>query len=306
MELRHLRYFVAVAEELHFGRAAQRLQMTQQPLSKQIRDLEEELGVQLFHRTKREVRLTEAGKAFLEEARQLLAKAERAVQVARQAAQGQLGRLVLGLCDFATYSILPRLLKAFRERCPDVELELHEMTTSEQVQALQERQIHLGFLIPPVRNETLTIKLILREPFVVILPKTHPLANELEIPLPALAKEPFILVPRDSEPGYYDQCISLFKQAGFAPRVSQQASHKQTTLSLVAAGIGVAISPASVRNLHREGIVYITLAAANQEVELALVSRQDMSSPVSQVFLEVVNEILTPFPLKEYIVSSKQ
>lgn len=296
MELRHLRYFVTVAEELHFGRAAQRLQMTQQPLSKQILDLEAELGVQLFHRTKRQVRLTEAGRAFLEEAYQLLAKAERAVQVARLAAQGQHGRLVLGFCSIATYSILPKVLKAFRERSPNVELDLHEMTTSEQVRALQERQIHLGFVIPPIHDETLTLKLILQEPFVVVLPKNHPLATQLEVPLLALANDPFVLVSRDLEPGYYDRCISLFKQAGFAPRVLQQVSEKHTILSLVAAGIGVSLFSASVRNLHREGIVYTTLTASKREVELSLVWRRDESLPILRVFLEVVNEI---FPHSE-------
>lgn len=292
MEFRHLRYFVTVAEELHFSRAAQRLQMTQQPLSKQIRDLEEELGVQLFHRTKRQVQLTEAGKAFLEEARQLLAKAEQAVQVARQTAQGQIGRLVLGICGLATYSVLPRVLKAFRKSYPNVELELHEMTTSKQVQALQERQIQLGFLMPPVQDENLNVKLILEEPFVVVLPETHPLATQLEVMLPMLANEPFILVPRQEEPGYYDRCISLFKQAGFAPRVSQQASEKQTILSLVAAEIGIALSPASVRTLHREGIIYKALAGSMPEVELALVWRRDEPSPVLQLFLEIVDNIL--------------
>lgn len=291
MELRHLRYFVAVAEELHFGRAAQRLQMTQQPLSQQIRDLEAELGVELFHRTKRQVRLTEAGRAFLEQAYQLLAKAEQAVQVARLADQGQFGRLVVGLCGLATYSVLPRVLKAFRERSPNVELELHQMTSSGQVQALQDRQIHLGFVTPPVHDETLTIKLMLQEPFVVLLPETHPLATQLEVPLQALANDSFILVPRNSEPGYYDRCISLLKQAGFAPRVSQQATEMQTILSLVAAGLGVSLFPASARTLYREGVIYTALTPLTSKIELALVWRQHESSAVLQVFLEVVNEI---------------
>jgi DNA-binding transcriptional LysR family regulator len=292
MELRHLRYFVTVAEELHFSRAAQRLQMTQQPLSKQIRDLEEELGVQLFHRTKRQVRITEAGEAFLEEARQLLAKADRAVEVARQAARGHSGRLAIGICGLATYSVLPKVLKAVRERSPHVALELHEMTTSSQVQALQNRQIHLGFLMLPIQEENLNIKPILQEPFVVVLPETHPLATQMEVLLPALANEPFILVPRQEEPGYYDRCISLFEQSGFAPRVSQQASEKQTILSLVAAGMGIALSPASVRVLHREGVIYKALAESKREVELALAWRRDESSPVLQMFLEVVNKIV--------------
>ena len=246
MELRHLRYFVAVAEELHFGRAAERLHMTQQPLSQQIRQLETELGVLLFHRTKRRVQLTEPGLAFLGEARQILLKADRAVEMVRQVAQGESGRLKVGFSGFATYSILPKVLRIFRERFPHVELELEEMTTSVQVQALQDHQIHLGLMIPPVPDATLTLELILQEPFVVILPETHSLATQPELALRALANESFILVSRHLEPGYYDQCISLFQQAGFSPKVIQKASQKQTILGLVSAGMGVSLAPASI------------------------------------------------------------
>lgn len=292
MELRHLRYFVAVAEELHFGRAAERLHMSQQPLSRQIWHLESELGVQLFHRTKRRIQLTETGRAFLDQARQVLAKAEQAIQVARQVNRGEVGRLGLGFSGFATYSVLPQILRAFRERFPDVELDLHEMTTSGQLQALQEQQIHLGFMIPPVNDKTLSVKLIRQEAFVVVLPETHPLATQPEIALPALASEQFILVSRHLEPGYYDQCISLFQRAGFSPKVIQKASQKQTILSLVAAGMGVSLAPASIQNLHRAGVVYTALKASALKVELAVVWRSDELSPVLRLFLEVVEEIV--------------
>ncbi|ARV62435.1 LysR family transcriptional regulator [Nostocales cyanobacterium HT-58-2] len=290
MELRHLRYFVAVAEELHFGRAAERLHMTQQPLSQQIRQLEDELGVLLFHRTKRQVQLTEAGKAFLLEARQILLKAAQAVEIARQVARGESGRLKIGFSGFATYSVLPKALRIFRDRFPGIELDLEEMTTSAQVQALQEQQIHLGLMIPPVSDTTLTLEPILREPLVVILPETHPLATQLELALPTLANESFILVSRHLEPGYYDQCISLFQQAGFSPKVVQKASQKQTILGLVSAGLGVSLAPASIRNIHRTGVVYITLNTSNAEVELVAVWRQNEPSPVLQTFLKVVKE----------------
>ena len=291
MELRHLRYFVAVAEELHFGRAAERLHMTQQPLSQQIRQLETELGVLLFHRTKRRVQLTEPGLAFLGEARQILLKADRAVEMVRQVAQGESGRLKVGFSGFATYSILPKVLRIFHMRFPHVELELEEMTTSSQVQALQDHQIHLGLMIPPVPDATLTLELILQEPFVVILPETHSLATQPELALRALANESFILVSRHLEPGYYDQCISLFQQAGFSPKVIQKASQKQTILGLVSAGMGVSLAPASIRNIRRTGVVYSTLNAPMSEVELAAVWRQDEPSPILQTFLEVIREI---------------
>lgn len=291
MELRHLRYFVTVAEELHFGRAAERLHMTQQPLSQQIRQLEAELGVSLFHRTKRRVQLTEPGKAFLVEARQILLKADQAVEVARLVARGESGRLKVGFSGFATYSVLPKVLRMFRERFPRVELDLEEMTTSAQVQALQERQIHLGMMIPPVHDATLVIEPILREPFVVVLPETHPLAQQ-PLTLSALANESFILVSRHLEPGYYDRCISLFQQAGFSPKVVQKASQKQTILGLVSAGIGVSLAPASIRNIHRTGVVYTPLSASMSEVELAAVWRQDEPSPVLRTFVEVIREIV--------------
>ncbi|WP_017314810.1 LysR family transcriptional regulator [Mastigocladopsis repens] len=292
MELRHLRYFVAVAEELHFGRAAERLHMTQQPLSQQIRQLEDELGVLLFHRTKRQVQLTEPGKAFLVEARQILLKAAQAVEIARQVAQGESGRLKVGFSGFATYSVLPQALRIFREKFPRVELELEEMTTSAQVQALQEQQIHLGLMIPPIPDASLTLEPILKEPLVVILPETHLLATQVELALPMLANESFILVSRHLEPGYYDQCISLFQQAGFSPKVVQKASQKQTILGLVSAGMGVSLAPASIRNIHRAGVVYITLNTSNAEVELVAVWRQDEPSPVLRTFLKVMKEVV--------------
>ncbi|NMF65659.1 LysR family transcriptional regulator [Brasilonema octagenarum UFV-E1] len=292
MELRHLRYFVAVAEELHFGRAAERLHMTQQPLSQQIRQLEDELGVLLFERTKRRVQLTEPGKAFLVEARHILLKATEAVEIVRQVAQGESGRLKVGFSGFATYSVLPKALRIFRERFPRVELELEEMTTSAQVQALQEQQIHLGLMIPPTPDASLTLEPILKEPLVVILPETHPLATQPELALPMLANESFILVSRQLEPGYYDQCISLFQQAGFSPKVVQKASQKQTILGLVSAGMGVSLAPASIRNIHRTGVVYITLNLSDAEVELVAVWRQDESLPVLRTFLEVMKEVV--------------
>lgn len=294
MELRHLRYFVIVAEELHFGRAAERLHMTQQPLSQQIYQLEVELGVSLFHRTKRRIQLTNAGKVFFEESRQLLLQADRAIEKARQAARGEIGRLSIGFSGFATYSVLPKVLQTFRQRFPKVELNLEEMSTSVQIQALQEKQIHLGLMIPPVNDKSLVVELLLQEPLVVVLPKTHSLAKESDLVLSALANEPFILVPRHLEPGYYDLCISLFQQAGFSPKVVQKASQKQTILGLVSAGMGVSLAPASICNISRAGVVYTNLSAPASKVNLAAVWQQDETSSVLQAFLEVIREIIQP------------
>jgi len=282
-----------VAEELHFGRAAARLQMTQQPLSQQIYQLEAELGVSLFHRTKRRIQLTDAGEVFLKEAHQLLLHAEQSIEKARQAARGEVGRLSIGFSGFATYSVLPKVLQTFRERFPQVELNLEEMTTSVQIQALLKKQIDLGLMIPPVNDKSLLIELLLQEPLVVVLPETHLLAKESELALSALADEPFILVPRHLEPGYYDQCISLFQQAGFSPKVVQKASQKQTILGLVSAGMGVSLAPASIRNICRMGVVYTNLSTPTR-VYLAAVWQQQETSSVLQTFLKIIREIVQP------------
>ncbi len=291
MELRHLRYFVTVAEELHFGRAAQRLQIAQPPLSQQIRQLEEELGVQLFHRTKRSVQLTEAGQLFLEEACQILTRAEQAIQIVQRADRGETGRLTLGFVGSATYSVLPGVLKVFRRRFPEVLLSLHEMTTTQQVQALHEDRIHLGFVRPPIYEQELMIESILKEPFVAVLPEFHRLANETQISLRSLANDPFILFPRYLGSGFYDQIVNMCQQVGFQPQVAQEAIQMQTIISLVAAELGVALVPASVQNLQRVGVVYKALAESTSQVELAMVWRPDKISSVLQKFLEVTRQV---------------
>lgn len=291
MELRHLRYFVTVAEELHFGRAAQRLQIAQPPLSQQIRQLEEELGVQLFHRTKRSVQLTEAGQLFLEEASQILTRAEQAIQIVQRADRGETGRLTLGFVGSATYSVLPVVLKVFRRRFPEVLLSLHEMTTTQQVQALHEDRIHLGFVRPPIYEQELMIESILKEPFVAVLPEFHRLANETQISLLTLANDPFILFPRYLGSGFYDQIVNMCQQVGFQPQVAQEAIQMQTIISLVAAELGVALVPASVQNLQRVGVVYKALAESTSQVELAMIWRPDKISSVLQKFLEVTRQV---------------
>jgi DNA-binding transcriptional LysR family regulator len=291
MELRHLRYFVTVAEELHFGRAAQRLQIAQPPLSQQIRQLEEELGVQLFHRTKRSVQLTEAGQLFLEEASQILTRAEQAIQIVQRADRGETGRLTLGFVGSATYSVLPVVLKVFRRRFPEVLVSLYEMTTTQQVQALHEDRIHLGFVRPPIYEQELMIESILKEPFVAVLPEFHRLANETQISLLTLANDPFILFPRYLGSGFYDQIVNMCQQVGFQPQVAQEAIQMQTIISLVAAELGVALVPASVQNLQRVGVVYKALAESTSQVELAMVWRPDKISSVLQKFLEVTRQV---------------
>jgi DNA-binding transcriptional LysR family regulator len=291
IELRHLRYFIAVAEELHFGRAAERLHMAQPPLSQQIRQLEAELGFQLFHRTKRSVQLTEAGQVFLTESRGLLKQLDQAVETARRVNRGEQGQLVIGFVSSAAYNVLPPMLRAFRSQFPDVRLELHEMATNEQLNWLTEGKIDLGFLRPPIEEKTLSCITIVREPMVVALPENHALSEQSEIPLVSLAPEPFILFPRPLSPRAYDQIISLCQQAGFSPNVVQEAMQMQTIVSLVAGGLGIAIVPISLQNMQRTGVVYKPLAELAPCAEVAVAWRTDDASQTLQRFLDVVQQI---------------
>jgi DNA-binding transcriptional LysR family regulator len=291
MELRHLRYFVAVAEELHFGRAAQRLHMAQPPLSQQIKRLEEELGVELLHRTKRRVALTEAGEAFLREASLALSKVEEAAEAARRAGRGETGTLSVGFVGSAAYEVLPGVLKAFRGRYPDVEVRLEELTTAQQVRALGEGRIEVGFVRPPVGEEGLAARTVLREPLVAVLPGDHPLSEQGAVPLGALAEEPFVMSPRRLGPSFYDRIVDACREAGFSPRVVQEAVQMQTIIGIVAAGIGVALVPASERNLARKGVVYKSIRGKRPEVEMAVVWRPEEPSAVLRAFLDAVGEI---------------
>ncbi|MBD3885272.1 LysR family transcriptional regulator [Phormidium tenue FACHB-886] len=291
MELRHLRYFITVAEELHFGRAADRLHMAQPPLSQQIRQLEAELGFQLFHRTKRSVQLTEAGQVFLADCQKILRQLDQAVRTGQQASRGELGQLAIGFVSSAAYSVLPPILQTFRATLPQVRLELHELTTDQQLQWMQDGRIDLGFVRPPVEDEQFRLMTIFQEPLVVALPIAHPLVNQPQVSLAALASEAFILFPRPLAPGLYDQIISLCQQAKFSPNVVQEAIQMQTIVSLVAAEIGIAIVPVSLQNLQRTGVVYKSLLESTPQAAIALAWRTQDTSATAQRFLEVVQQV---------------
>jgi DNA-binding transcriptional LysR family regulator len=290
VELRHLRYFVAVAEELHFSRAAARLHIAQPPLSQQIRQLEVELGVALFHRAKRRVALTEAGRVFLEETYRTLAQAEQACRAAQRAQRGEVGRLVVGFVGSASRHLVPAMLRSYRARYPHVEVVLHEVSTTAQVQALHEGRMHVGVLRPPVTSTLLTLEVISREPFIVVLPEGHRLAGFAQVPVSALREESFILCPRSTAPGFYDQVISFCHAAGFSPTVTQEAIDVHTIIDLIAGGMGVTLVAASVQGLRSEGVTYRPIENALPMVELALAWRADNVSPVVQAFLEVARE----------------
>lgn len=288
MELRHLRYFVAVAEELHFGRAAEKLHIAQPPLSQQIRRLEEELGVRLFERTRRRVQLTHAGHAFLEQARHTLAQAAQAIRVARKADQGEVGQLAVGFVDSAVYHALPPVLREFRERFPQVELVLRELGAADQFQLLHDGRLHAGFVRSSIDDPALTQKTLFDEPLIAALPRTHELARRESVCLRDLSADPFVIFPRALGAGFYDQIVSLCRKAGFSPRVVQEANEMQTIVSLVAAGIGVAVVPASIRNLRMEGVVYLNIRKPLARTAMTVAWRRDDSSPVLKAFQQVI------------------
>ncbi|GAC1401857.1 MAG: LysR substrate-binding domain-containing protein [Ktedonobacteraceae bacterium] len=293
MELRHLRYFVAVAEELHFGRAATRLFIVQPSLSQQIRQLEDELGVPLLKRTKRSVELTDAGKVFLAEARNVLTQVQEAKRAAQRAHRGEIGRLVIGYISSSTYDLLPMMLSAYRERFPEIDVALRELTTQEQVRALEEEVIQVGLLRLPINDPTIHVEVVRREPIVCVLPEGHPLAIRERITVPLLANEPFVLQSRQRGGGYYAQLINLCLTSGFSPNVIQEVTEMHTIVSLVAAGMGVSLVPLSIKNIRSQGVVYRELEGATSLTEMAVAWLRNSRSTIVQNFLQVARETTT-------------
>jgi DNA-binding transcriptional LysR family regulator len=286
MELRHLRYFVAVAEELHFGRAAQRLHIQQPPLSRQIQDLEAELGFPLFERSRRRVELTPAGSALLGRTRQVFDALEVAVHDARSASEGESGRLVIGYPSSLAYSGLTELLRAFRTRLPSVELSLRELPPGDQIDGLKAGSLDVGFVRTSLDDPTLAAELVRREALMVVLPDDHPLASRRSIPLKALAREPFVMFPRARGPAFYDQLMALCGTAGFTPRIVQEAAQLDI-VSMVAAGFGVSIMPSSMRNFRRPSLAFRPIVGSPQ-TELLIVWRHQNLSPALHKFVDLV------------------
>jgi len=294
MELRHLRYFVAVAEELNFGRAAERLRIAQPPLSRQIRDLEREVGAALFERVPRGVELTPAGRAFLPEARLTLAQAERAQRSAQRAAQGETGRLRVGFVEAATHSgILPDVLSFFRAHLPSVGLSLFELDPLRQAEAFQDGRIDVGILHSPPLDAArwLRVEPIYAEPVILALPKTHALAGRSRIALASLADESFVSVPRIVAPEMYDDMVASCRRAGFSPRIVQEAAGWHTLASLVSAGVGVGVVPRSIAEFQQPGVVYRGVRALDVEMTLAAVWKRSERSPVRERFVTALKAV---------------
>jgi DNA-binding transcriptional LysR family regulator len=294
IELRQLRYFVAVAEENHFGRAAIRLHMTQPPLSQTIQSLEAALGTPLFNRTKRSVALTPAGQALLPEARRILQQASGLPDLVRRAASGEAGLLSLSFVSTADYSVLPPLLREFRERYPQVQIDLREATTDVQLDDLMQGRIDAGLLIPPLQDKEkaeLNYTTVLSEPLVLAAPQDMKvLQRKKTIDLKAVADMPLIIFPRRIAPAFHDAILGGFRDAGLTPRIGQEAIQMQTIVGLVSAGMGIALVPQSVSNLKRPGVEYKALSGKPLTVETGLAWRRDNISPVLRMFLELIRK----------------
>ncbi len=289
MELRQLAYFVAVAEELHFGRAAERLLLAQPSLSRQIRQLENEVGVTLLERTSRRVELTAAGRSFLDHAVATLAQAEEAQVAARRAANGLAGHVRLGFVASVAVAVLPDLVAAHRRSHPQVTLELREMTTEAQVPALVEGRLDVGLArdLEPVPG--LRLVTVSRERLVVTMPAHHPLRSRRKLHFAEVRGEPFVTLPRDQVPRAWDRLWMLSRRAGFAPRIAQEALQYTTMLALVAADIGVAVVPESVRSLRTSGVKYVPIDDPDAESVILAVSREEERNPAVPGFLHVMN-----------------
>lgn len=291
MELRHLRYFIAVAEELHFGRAAQLLGISQPPLSQQIQALEQEVGARLFERTNRRVELSEAGRLFLQEARLVLAQVDKAADVARRAQLGELGELKIGFTSSAPFnSSIPQAIFAFRQAFPAVHLNLQEMSSTEVAESLVDESIQVGLMRPLPLPDSLSVVELMREPLVAVLNAGHPLVegSERGLHLAQLAQEPFVFFPRTYGSGLYAQLLNLARDAGFSPHFAQEAGEAMTIIGLVAAGLGVSVLPASYQRIRIDGVVYRTLLDPEAVTAVWLVQRKGAQTPMAKAFVELL------------------
>jgi DNA-binding transcriptional LysR family regulator len=295
VELRHLRYFIAVAEERHFGRAAERLHIAQPPLSQQIQRFEAELGEPLLYRTTRSVELAPAGEVLLERGREILALVDAALEDARRAARGEYGRLAIGFTGSSTYELLPTLAASLRTELPGVLLDLRgELLTPAQVSRLLDGTLDLGLLRPPVHERALETEIVRSEPLVAVLPESHRLAALPAVPLKELAGEPFVTYPSHFRSVMHDAVEDACAAHGFRPDAVHEVAETATLVSFVAAGLGVSLVPASVRNMSVHGAIYRTLTDDTTHVELALAWRRDDDHPVLSRARDAIRRVIAP------------
>jgi DNA-binding transcriptional LysR family regulator len=293
MELRHIRYFCAVAQERSFTKAAERLLVAQSPLSQQIRKLEREVGVELFARTTRSVALTYAGQVFYEQVTQLLEASDAAVEAARKAARGEFGKLSVGFTGSATYELLPVLMRAYADRHPDVVLDVKsDVDTPRQVEALLEGRLAVGVLRPPITAAGLTVEVLRHEPVVVLLASRHPAAVHRELDLADLREEAFISYNNNPPANMYLLMKSACESVGFVPRIKHVVADSSALVALVAADMGIALVPASLRHLGIRGATYRPLRTPHLSVPLGVAYRDQAVDPLVRTFVEVSRTVV--------------
>lgn len=298
MELRHLRYFIAVAEGLHFGRAARQLHISQPPLTRQIQQLERELGVALFVRTNRRVTLTHIGEQLLAEAKPLLAQFDALKLRASEAAAGRMGKLSIGFISIADYHVLPMLLREYRSRFSNVAIHLREATSDLQLDALRNGDLDIGIVLAPLADASIEFRTLFQEELVAALPAfdaKHDAVHTLPpISVRELAQHSFIMFPRHSAPGLFDAIVGTCARSGFSPNIGQVAIQMQTIISLVSVGMGVALVPASLTNLRRPGVVYRRLKEKSPLITTGLAWQTANASPTLRAFLDLVGQQKLP------------
>ena len=294
MELRYLKYFVTVAERQNFTRAAEELHVAQPAISQQIKSLEEELGVVLLLRTKRSVKLTAAGHAFLSEAREILAHAELSKQVARRAARGETGSLVIGCVGAGASAFLPRLVQLYRKKYPAVRVHLYELTPEQQLQAFARGKIDVGFTRPLAATDekNFTQENIYRDRLMLAVPESHPLAKAGRVRLESFSGEDFVMFKRSEAPKLADAMTQLCARAGFTPQVVSELPMIQTMLFAIAANIGVVIVPGCVRSFRQPGVTILTLRPGSPSIDLNLIRPKGEPSPTVSAWMELVREHL--------------
>jgi len=295
MELRHLRYVVMLAETLHFGRAAERLNLSQPPLSHQVRQLEEELRIKLFHRTKRQVRLTEAGRMFVQEARVILAQAAHAANLASRVDQGEVGQLTMGVAGPADAPIFVQILRTFAQKYPKVRIVLRNMSSLDQTHAISEERLHVGFVALPIDDAGLATETVMRQPIMIALPPDHPLASRQRVPLKALSGEPQIMFARSNGPRFFDAVLAACREAGFSMNIAHEVDNLYTACALVAAGLGVCLVPAGVQDSHSTSSMVlrpVTPALPHIDMHIALAYKPQSTSELVPLFVDVVKEVV--------------
>ena len=291
MELKSLKSFVVVAEQLSFIRSARLLHLSQSALTEQIQKLEEELGVQLLIRDRRSVKLTDVGMVFLAEARATLTCARQAVERVQTATTGEIGRLRIGFVSSAALEVVPGIVVAFKSQFPGVTLDLTYQRTSSQIKGLISESIDVGFVRLPLSHDELTIRVIHREPFVVVLPNGHPLANEAQIRLLQVQNEKFVAYGRRWAPGFYDAVLQMCTREGFSPEIIQETGEMSTAVALVAAGVGIAILPQSVVLTQSQNVVVKPLPSSAGFSETAIAVRRLNNSSLIESFIQIAEKL---------------